>query len=98
MEILIKIEKNIEDVKRVLKGDDIVGRSSIIFREASSLGMKEKCYYCLISGTEDQCEQAKKLVEGKAELIEDEEKQKIIQKIRSEEEKAAEGFGAIFKL
>jgi hypothetical protein len=98
MELLIKIEKDTEDVKKALLGDDTVGRSSILFREASSLGIKEKCYYCLISGTEEQCNKAKKLVEDKAKLIEGEEKQKIIQKIRSEEEKAAEGFGAIFKL
>jgi len=98
MEVLIKIEKNTEDIKKILMGDDVVGRSSILFREASSLGMKEKCYYCLISGTEEQCQQAKKMVEDKAELVEGEEKQKIIQKIRLEEEKAAEGFGAIFKL
>jgi hypothetical protein len=95
MEILIKI-KNIKDVKTMLLSDDTVGRSSILFREASSLGMREKCYYCLISGTEEQCERAKTLIKDKAELVDGEEKERIIQKIKAEEDAAAEGFGLIF--
>jgi len=98
MELLIKIRENIEDTKRLLLTDDIVGRGSILFREASSLGMKEKCYYCLISGTEEQCEKAKILIKDRAELVEGEEKEKIIKKIKVEEDAAAEGFGAIFRL
>jgi hypothetical protein len=58
--------------------------------------MREKCYYCLISGTEEQCERAKMLVKDKAELVDGEEKERIIQKIKAEEDAAAEGFGLIF--
>ena len=96
MEILIKIEKDVEDVKRTLLDDDTVGRGSILFREASSLGIGEKCYYCLISGTEEQCDKAKMLIKDRAEIVEGEEKEKIIQKIKAEEDAAAEGFGSIF--
>ncbi len=92
----MKIEKNIEEIKRILLSDDIVGRSSLLFREASSLGLKEKCYYCFMSGTEEQCKKAKSLIEGKIELIEGKEKEKIIQKIKADEVAATEGFGAIF--
>lgn len=92
----MKIEKNVEEVKRILLSDDVVGRSSLLFREASSLGFKEKCYYCLMSGTEEQCKKAKLLIEGKTNLIEGKNKEKIIQKIKADEATAAEGFGAIF--
>lgn len=96
MELLIKIEKSIEEVRRILLGDDTINRSSLLFREASSLDLKEKCYYCLMSGTEEQCNKAKSLIKDKAKLIEGKVKEKIMQKIKSDEDSATEGFGAIF--
>jgi len=96
MEMLIKIEKNIEEFKQILLADETINRGSFTFREASSLGMKEKCYYCLISGTEEVCSKAKAIIENKAKIIEGRDKEKIIKKIREEEEAAESGFGAIF--
>ncbi len=96
MELLIKIEKDLEGIKRILLEDDIVGRGSILFKEASSLGFKEKCYYCLITGRDDLCHRAKELLKDKVKIIEGKEKQHVLDKIKNEEETAQEGFGAIF--
>lgn len=97
MEIVLRIEKkNLEQAKRILLSDDIVSRGSIQFKEGKSLGMKGEDYYCYIAGTEEVCNKAKELSKDFGKLIEGKEKDEVISKIKAEEEKAAEGFGAIF--
>ena len=97
MEIVLKIErKNLEQVKTILLADDVVSRGSIQFREATSLGMKGEGYYCYIAGTDDVCNKAKEITKDIGKLVEGKERDKIIAKIKADEEKAAEGFGAIF--
>ncbi|MEM5877997.1 MAG: hypothetical protein QXF12_03905 [Candidatus Aenigmatarchaeota archaeon] len=92
MDILFKT-KNLEQVKQTILNDDILARASFIFKESSILGEKEKFYFCLFSGTEEQAERAKLLLKEIAEISND---QEIIKKIKEEQDKAAEGFGAIF--
>ncbi|MBU5688341.1 MAG: hypothetical protein KQA41_02100 [Candidatus Aenigmarchaeota archaeon] len=92
MEILFKT-KNIEQIKKIILNDDILSRASIIFKESSTLGEKEGFYYILFSGTDEQCNRAKDVLTDKAEIIDNHE---IIKKIKEEQDKAAEGFGAIF--
>lgn len=97
MEIVIEIKKgNLQKVKEILLKDDIVSRATIVFKEAKILGFDNKNYYCYISGLEEQCEKAKELVKDIAKVIEDEKKDKIIEKIKQEENVAMEGFGGIF--
>jgi hypothetical protein len=97
MDILFKIEKeNLEQAKNLLLSDDIVSRGSITFKEGSSLGLKENGYYCYLSGTDKICKKAKELVKDLTKLIEGKNKDKIIKEIKNEEQKAMEGFGAIF--
>ncbi|MEM5799046.1 MAG: hypothetical protein QXZ43_00015 [Candidatus Aenigmatarchaeota archaeon] len=93
MEILFKIKKNFESIKQFILNDDSLSRASIIFKESSTLGEKENFYYMLFSGAEEQCNKAKDLLKDKAELVNN---QEIIKKIKEEQDKAAEGFGAIF--
>ncbi|MBU5688225.1 MAG: hypothetical protein QW757_04810 [Candidatus Woesearchaeota archaeon] len=93
MEILFKTIKNIEYVKQCIFNDNILSRASIIFKESSTLGEKESFYYILFSGTEEQCDRVKNILKDKAEVIND---HAIIKKIKEEQDKAAEGFGAIF--
>jgi len=93
MDLLFKIGKNFEEIKQFILSDDVLSRASFVFKESSSLGEKESFYYCLFSGTEEQCNRAKELLKDKAEIVE---KDEIIKKIKEEQEKAAEGFGAIF--
>lgn len=97
MEIVIEIKKeNLQKAKEILLKDDVVSRATIIFKEAKALGFDNKNYYCYISGLEKQCEKAKELTKDIAELIENEKKDKIIEKIKQEENTALEGFGNIF--
>ena len=95
MDILIKIERKfIEDVKRVLLNDEIVSKGSIKFRDGESLSNEKGIFYCYISGNEDICKKAIKLIGDKGKEVKD--KDKIIQKIKKEEDNAISGFGAIF--
>ncbi|MEM5790695.1 MAG: hypothetical protein QXP77_01450 [Candidatus Aenigmatarchaeota archaeon] len=95
MEVLIKFErKYLEKVKDALLKDDTVSRASVIFKEGKALG-EEDCY-CLISGLEEQCKKALELVKDMTKEVKIEEKDKIIKKIKEEEEKANESFGFIF--
>lgn len=95
MEVLLKFEKkDLEKIKDMLLKDDTISRASIIFKEGSVLG--EDGYYCLISGLENQCKKALELVKDIVEEVKNEEKDKIIRKIREEEERANESFGLIF--
>ncbi len=97
MDIIFKFERsNLEEVKRLLMGDDVVARGSLIFRESSGLGMKDEGYYCYISATEKICKKAKELIGRIVKMTEGKEKEEVIEKIKTEEQKAAEGFGAIF--
>jgi len=74
----------------------------MVFKEGSIIG--KEGYYCYLSGTEEQCKRALELIKEKTETDEiielaeeanDEEKEKLINKIKEEENKAIEGFGNI---
>ena len=85
--------ENFAKGKDVLLTDDVVGRASLIFKEGSIIG--KDGYYCLLSGTEEQCKRALELVKGLAEEVKDETKSQLIKKIKEEEDRAIEGFGSI---
>jgi len=102
MEVLLQIEaKNYQKVRGILLKDDIVSKASIIFKDAKLFDREG--YLCYISGSEDHCKRALELIKIKpeeemelAKEVEDEEKKKIINKIKEEENIAMEGFGGIF--
>ena len=83
-------------VEEIVKNDDLVSRQSLTIRSADSLDINEKFsdgYFFLIEGSEGAISKAKELLKDIAEVVENGEK--IIQKIKEEEEKAMEGFGNI---
>lgn len=83
-------------VDEIVKKDDLISRQSLLWRSAKSLGINDKFadgYFLVIDGNEDAIEKAKELLRDLAEVIDDSEK--IIQKIKEDEEKAMEGFGNI---
>ena len=95
MEIVLKFnKKELQKVKEILLKDEIVSRASIVFKDGEIIG--KEGYYCYISGLEEHCKRALELTKDIAEEAEEEEKNKVIEKIKAEEEKANEGFGAIF--
>lgn len=104
MEIVLQIEtKNYPKVKDILFKDDSVSRASIVFKEGSIIGKEN--YYCYLSGTEEQCRKALGLLKLKDEKTDEvielakevagKEKDELINKIKEEENRAAEGFGNI---
>lgn len=92
MDVLFFVErKNYKRLEEDLKKDDLVSGASITIREASDFGRNG--FYFLIEGTDDKIEKAREIARNVAIEIEKEEKKKVIEKIREEEERALEGFG-----
>ncbi|ADD08723.1 hypothetical protein [Candidatus Aciduliprofundum boonei] len=84
-----------EDAKmREMYQDDLVGRQTIIKRDAKSLGLDGKEVYIVVEGSSDAIERAKEIAEDF--IIKGEEAGKIYRKIKESEEEASFGMGAIF--
>ena len=107
MEIVLHMKMdNYEKVKNKLLKDDLVSRASITFKEAKAVDESKEGYYCYISGTDEQCKKALEMIKEKnpktgeesiyAEQVSGKEKNKVIERIKGEEEKASEAFGGIF--
>ena len=95
MEIVLKFESKIlQKIKDVLLKDDMVSRSSIMFKEGSLI--QQQGYYCYISGTEEQCKKALEISKDLAKEVTGKERGNLISKIKEEENKASEGLGGIF--
>jgi len=101
MEIVIKMKtEDYQKVRELLLKDDTVSRASIVFKDVKEFG-DEEGYYCYVSGLEEQCKKALELIKDEegnmlAEEVEGEKKEKIIDKIKEEGDKADEAFGGIF--
>jgi hypothetical protein len=96
MELLLMIEtKNYSKVRECLLKDDIVSRTSLIFKDAKMFGGEG--YLCYVSGTDDQCKKVLELTKDLAKEIKDRKKEEIINKIKEEEDKANIAFGGIFE-
>ncbi len=84
-----------EDAKmREIYQDDLIGRQTIIKRDARSLGLDENEIYMFVEGSSDAIEKAKEIA-GEF-IIEGEEAEKIYKRIKESEEEASLGMGAIF--
>ncbi len=95
MEVVLTFEgKNMQKVKDVLLKDDVVSRASIVFKEGSIIGKEE--YFCLISGTDEQCKKALELIRDLAKEVTGNDKEELINKIKEEENRANVGMGGIF--
>ncbi len=109
MEKVYKIEpKALKDVKKALEADDVVEenetnlnqwkRQGYDLRDSESLGFEEEGSYLYVEAPEDFFKENEEEIdhEGVKEK-EGEEKQKIIDAIEEEKEKAAQGMGTIFE-
>ncbi len=95
MEIVLHVASaNMGRLKEALGKDDSVSRASITFREGSVIGKKD--YFCLISGTDEQCKKALEISKDLAKEADKKDARDFVSKIREEEQKAAEGLGGIF--
>ena len=94
MKVIYEVEKpKLQKVKDVLLKDDIVGRASVLFKDGNTLGLENK-YYCYISGIEEACKKSEEIMKDLGKKVK--EKEKILEKIKEEEERAIQGFGNIF--
>jgi len=95
MELILYVEKDKSDkLSRILYQDDVVSRANIIFREASILGRDG--YYVRILGSEEQVERAIELSKELAKKVEGEEKEKVREHLKSEDDKMLSGFSGVF--
>lgn len=97
MKIVFKITNDRRaEVENLIRTDEVINRQSITIRAAESLGISglENCYIMIIEGSEQSIERAKDLLKEKAEIVQ--ESQKILDKIKEEEDNAVCGFGSIF--
>lgn len=92
MEVLLFTERNnYKKLEERLKKDELVSGASIRIRTASDFG--KEGFYFLVEGTEDKIQKTKEIAKDLAIIVEGEEKKRVIEKIKEEEEKALEGFG-----
>ena len=91
--LLFSKRENSKKLEEKLKKDDLVSRASIKVRDAGIVN-KEGVYF-YIEGTEDKIKKARELAKDLGEEVLGEEKEKVVNILKEEEEKAIEGFGAI---
>ena len=97
MEALFEIEKNkLSKVQDMLLKDDLVSRASVLFKDASTFGVKKAVYFVYVKGLDEACGRAKELIKDLGKDVDKKLKAEIIKKIADEEDAAASGFGAIF--
>ena len=95
MEILYFIPKDkYSQARDKLLRDDKISRGSISFRDAKTLGIDKEGFFCYISGTEEVCKEAEKVLSELGEVVEN--RDAILEKIKQDENAAMEGFGNIF--
>jgi hypothetical protein len=96
MDLVLYVEQqNIEKLKQLLFGDDLVSRANIIVHEASSFG-KEGGFFLRILGEKAHCKKALELSKDLATKVTGDEKKSVLNKIKEESERSLEGFGGIF--
>ena len=77
--------------------DDLVSRQSILTRDARSLDVDKDVLYLKIEGSDEAVEKAKKLAEEQGfKKLDEKQAEDINQKIKEQEESAADGMGMIF--
>jgi uncharacterized protein YaaR (DUF327 family) len=89
-------KENVNKAEEKLKMDfNIAAKQSITVRDAKSLEINKEGSFFLISGTEDGIKKCKDLIKEFIEEINEKELNKAKERIKEEEEKAAEAFGGI---
>ncbi len=95
MEIVFLADsKDTSKIKDMLSADPLVSLASLIFKDGKSLG--KEGFYVYISGLDSQCQKALELTKDIVKVLEGDEKEEIISKIKDEQMKSIEGFGGVF--
>ena len=95
MEIVLHVASaNMNKLKEAFGKDDLVSRASITFRNGAVIGKGD--YFCMVSGSDEQCDRAKELAKDLAKEADKTEAEMFVTKVREEEDAAAAGLGGIF--
>ena len=95
----IIFEVKSEDIGKInsLLKDDIVGRQSVLTREASALDLSGDVSYMKIEGSDEGLKQAKTLAKELGfKLLDGKKAADVNKRILEQEDSAAEGMGMIF--
>lgn len=89
--------ENVRKAEEKLKSDfNLAAKQSIAIRDARSLEIEKDGSFFLISGTEEGVAKCKELIKDFVEKVDDKYLEKAKEKVKEEEERAAEGFGGLF--
>lgn len=92
-EVFLVSSENKDKAEQLLRSNDIVSRQSITVRSAPHLDVDEEGYFIIIDGSEEAIKMAHGLLDELASKYEH--KDKVIAKVKEQEDKAIEGFGDI---
>jgi len=88
--------ENVRKAEEALRKDfDLASKQSITIRDAKSLEINKDGSFFLISGTDEGVKKCKELIKDFVEQTDDKDLNKAKEKVKEEEEKAAEAFGGI---
>jgi len=95
MELVLYVKGEVvEKLRERLLKDDQVSRANILFKDAKLLGREG--YYVRVLGSEEQCKRALELSKELAEEVSGEEKERVLKRLKSEDEEMLSGFSGIF--
>ena len=92
-EVFLVPSENKGKAETALRQDDLVGRQSILVRSAPHLDIDEEGYFIIIDGSEEAVQRAHELLDQLAKRYEH--KDKVVAKVKEQEDAAIEGFGNI---
>ena len=92
-EVFIVKEADKSKAEDLLRKDDLVGRQSITIRLASNMNLEKEGYFIIINGSEESIKEAGDLIKDFAKKYK--KKEKVLEKLKEEEDSAAEGLGSI---
>jgi len=88
--------ENVRKAEEALKKDfDVAAKQSIAVRDARSLEIDKDGSFFLISGTDEGVKKCKELIKEFIEKVDERDLNKAREKVKEDEEKAAEAFGGI---
>ena len=94
--IVFSIDNEHKGKIRDVTSDDLISRQSITQRDASALKIEKEVQILVIEGEDDALARARELLKDIGEEQDEAKSQDILEKLKGEEEGAAEGVGFIF--
>ena len=89
-------KENVRKAEEKLKSDfNLAAKQSITIRDAKSLEIEKDGSFFIINGTEEGVAKCKELIKELVESVDEKYLKKAKEKIKEDEEKAAEAFGGI---